>query len=974
MDFSSCNASADLSKGCVLFNERAFNGISGLTPLNYNSSNYSSYASCNSANCDANKLISVQPDRVCGKWLSCYSYIYDQESNEKICLEMGECTAFNYDGSCFNFSKAPDGVRNYTPGRDNNASGYSLLNNDYLANMSQVGPGSILFSDNFENKANPLNNWKHFLSESDSLASTTQCLVNKPNSDIIRNSKVIYPASGQAFLRVGTGNCGGGNGNFLINNSSILLSPNSKYYLSLMTNTEDLSNDEKLYVKVIGILQGGDPDWNNSITKTFSRSKYWQENSFLIETRSNWLGGVKIILESSPNNSAYVDNIRIEPVLEAVKNNKFIPATCRLYPSQDSLLCESENKNFISNGWYGYCLQKDPKNPDVCLLWYPIDAIKGKSSESSSSFTGYPSTGGPKPYYCAQMNADFEMIEYRKAFLLTYKAYNPGSSSCMFYANFIYGYGASGCPNGYSILEVGASISHATNGSDRCNQGDDWSNSKDCVKMRYCIPTSESSSVVICDANGTDGNNNNSNPCNLYQRTQDIGALPPPFNAIPRYELFSPLPQGSWPDPPSSVNKKFDNLNLPQGWTKIPGPCFGADVDNVDNGSYDFFILTNNTGWYKYDGFASSYFRPPYFFHDEAIHGNKIWDYADSSLKNVSDYTPRCSQIVQGEIPWAQRLKNYNDSIQKLYFPNFTTHNVYNQYKLASPGNPFGAIVLGDATAPSDPVYAGKPTTTDPSAQYGLPYSCTSSREVYLSTSFQNACNSLYYNAISNRVLATTSLDSSFNTVRYTPDSNSLAFKPFLKNIWLKVTNILGGTGLWLDYNDSRFEGNTTTINSSTGSRPADDLSYKAYFPEISNVKLSNNLGIQVPASSDQIYTITNPGYYTLSFNTKVDLEQVPIANLRIRIKNTIINDWSGTDGLLEFSNLDQMSSSANPHRVIRYLNPGNYKILIKVEDNWGFYKCVGRNGFANINNLDCSNCCKNNFVTASSICESCNN
>ena len=118
----------------------------------------------------------------------------------------------------------------------------------------------------------------------------------------------------------------------------------------------------------------------------------WQEISFRFKYTGDF--GIRIRLQVNISlNPVYFDDVRIAPVLETVKSTttgEYAPSICRLYPEEDSLLCKSESKNFIADGWYGYCLQKDPKNNNVCLLWYPIDMVKGEFSKNSIEYDRYP--------------------------------------------------------------------------------------------------------------------------------------------------------------------------------------------------------------------------------------------------------------------------------------------------------------------------------------------------------------------------------------------------------------------------------------------------------------------------------------------------------------------------------------------------------------------------------------------------------
>jgi len=89
--------------------------------------------------------------------------------------------------------------------------------------------------------------------------------------------------------------------------------------------------------------------------------------------------------------SVYLDNIKIKPVLKVRNFYDVIAPTCRLYPESDSLSCEYyEDSGIKKKGRYGYCLEYDryPGNPNACLLWYPVDRVRGDWEENVSGYHG----------------------------------------------------------------------------------------------------------------------------------------------------------------------------------------------------------------------------------------------------------------------------------------------------------------------------------------------------------------------------------------------------------------------------------------------------------------------------------------------------------------------------------------------------------------------------------------------------------
>jgi len=97
----------------------------------------------------------------------------------------------------------------------------------------------------------------------------------------------------------------------------------------------------------------------------------------------------------------------------------------------------------------------------------------------------------------------------------------------------------------------------------------------------------------------------------------------------------------------------------------------------------------------------------------------------------------------------------------------------------------------------------------------------------------------------------------------------------------------------------------------------------------------------------NNVYKIEKAGFYVLTFNSTVDAEQMPIKRLSVRIKQSSVSDqWGNASAVIDLYNIDPMPDSSNPHKIVRYLQAGDYNVLIKLEDNWGFFKCLGLNNF----------------------------
>lgn len=98
--------------------------------------------------------------------------------------------------------------------------------------------------------------------------------------------------------------------------------------------------------------------------------------------------------------ATFLDDFRISPVLE-VRPSEYVFPSCRLYPKEDAEACVSIDENGARyRGQSGYCLERDPGNPSICISWWPVDAIRGEENafglERSAGFNA------GTVYYCLQ--------------------------------------------------------------------------------------------------------------------------------------------------------------------------------------------------------------------------------------------------------------------------------------------------------------------------------------------------------------------------------------------------------------------------------------------------------------------------------------------------------------------------------------------------------------------------------------------
>lgn len=85
-------------------------------------------------------------------------------------------------------------------------------------------------------------------------------------------------------------------------------------------------------------------------------------------------------------NTFFLDDVSIQTALNVATvatdqdhpdGRLFIPRTCRLYPQEDSLVCDYTTSGVRYKGQHGYCLQRDPQNSSTCVSWWPVDIIAG---------------------------------------------------------------------------------------------------------------------------------------------------------------------------------------------------------------------------------------------------------------------------------------------------------------------------------------------------------------------------------------------------------------------------------------------------------------------------------------------------------------------------------------------------------------------------------------------------------------------
>ena len=428
IDKTSCNGLVNFDDGCVLFNERTYAGSGwiGLS-MNADTSKDGETPKIDSP-ANANVLIKVTPDRVCNEWLACRSAvglgtINANGSEEQACFDIGACNRMDESGKCVSFvaqdnDKAMEakitGSTSSNVSELANRSGYSKAGlkgvddpgmQGYLplGSMDQDGEVAAVPNGNFEiygaNKY-PIG-WLTYddASWKDNLFS----VINNPyaaqaEGGNSRKGGIGYPVEGISFLKYSSESVTTSPLSELIE-----VEPGADYFLSYRINTEDLRSKDGINdVKAAVVIERenkktiGDPSFADKGQGWQLKVKKFNSGN----SRNVQLHLASKACDSAGNNCAdclsggncigniYIDEIKIMPALKA-RDKWNLTQSCRLYPQSDSLSCDYFNDSGLrEKGLTGYCLQYDraPGSPENCLMWWPIDKVKGEGIEEGAGY------------------------------------------------------------------------------------------------------------------------------------------------------------------------------------------------------------------------------------------------------------------------------------------------------------------------------------------------------------------------------------------------------------------------------------------------------------------------------------------------------------------------------------------------------------------------------------------------------------
>lgn len=405
---------------------------------------------------DANLILKVDPDRQCGKWMTCVSSVSvknRQNKAEEMCVALGVCDTIDpATGACLNLLGSAQGSSFHSAYDDPESSTVDLANN--LSGVSKVsnswsGYSSVGYADYEARGVEPISSLKEFGSS-----------VSVPNGTFQLGA--VYPWEsypfGSASLKLENDNEIGSSILNIISSTSTpqtygakvslgsnTLSADKLYYASfrIKANIDQrsaLGNTAK--VRVQFIYRG-----NTNPTTGLANSSFeltvgpgWQQaviGPFIPPANLSGptptdLGEVSIAIvapassSSLPPTAVMIDDVILNPILRGGPG-LYIPRICRAYASNSSPACDYFDpfSGRLFRGWKGYCLMPDPKDSNVCLQWWPVDVV-GSSPFAIDTPAGYLADGGKFPlYYCLEAAGNAPYVNSSNVHLV-----NNGNLSC----------------------------------------------------------------------------------------------------------------------------------------------------------------------------------------------------------------------------------------------------------------------------------------------------------------------------------------------------------------------------------------------------------------------------------------------------------------------------------------------------------------------------------------------------------------
>jgi len=386
----------DFKSGRVLFNERSVKAS-----LVYNADKTAIDKSTvmppqGGGNLNANVILQVAPDRVCDKWLACKSYDIDPTTKKQTCFDVGLCNQLAPNGECANF------VENVETKNKTFSTGATLSEFSNLSGYSKAGyDGNLVKADMYQlaamKQVGQVANLNNGSFEKGLASWSAGTVIKDPKSakekEVVTANNLL--PDGQAFLEL--------NSTTPTSTTTINLSPDTTYAISGYIYNRNGSG-------IIRVMENSE-NIMTPISTSGKKTNEWLRVVGVFKTKPKTATNNYDITLVATGGEVYFDDIRIETVLnnrcddntDTCANDKknYLGSACRLYPKANSLACsyDEEDTTISQKGWRGYCLEWDPKNSQSCLLWYPLDRIASDGLEESGAGLNLGNWG-----FCTQAN------------------------------------------------------------------------------------------------------------------------------------------------------------------------------------------------------------------------------------------------------------------------------------------------------------------------------------------------------------------------------------------------------------------------------------------------------------------------------------------------------------------------------------------------------------------------------------------
>ncbi len=446
---TACNGVVSEKAGCVLFKNmnKLTNGVVNVTydhTASYANAKRMPCSAADGAACDANDLLKVRRDRVCGEWLSCTSgtqvFDKDLQALRNVCYSIGTCTEASATNaaSCGNVKPSdPDpkllDITTYQ-GRDITwkaleYAGYSIPYRYPASSYQQFAYGF----DPVTQAPSEFRLYNLTLMR-DSSGVERHCIKDSDcgTGQDFRCKQKFGSTDGSCYQDRGTGTTFAGIGGLTGTALPAIAKTCRAYPASdapfpgdaVVTKWQSADPYAKPFSKQRGFEQANVSAQGQSAECSYERirhkdgeTRFWGLGTTLPARCAKDLDGDGKFTDASPDSCT--DRSSVNPAKTVCEANA---GTCALPPE----LQPDEQR--IEYGWQGYCLEDEgslPVNSDgtkhPCLTWFPVDMVQGEIDlNASTPEAGFQWKAANTKYYCVATQ------EYEKREFYT----NPGGSAC----------------------------------------------------------------------------------------------------------------------------------------------------------------------------------------------------------------------------------------------------------------------------------------------------------------------------------------------------------------------------------------------------------------------------------------------------------------------------------------------------------------------------------------------------------------